>query len=156
MSRQARTDPGPLKVEQPRLPWWTMSPRKLLHAASPIILVAVLSAVLVFVARRMLSRYPLFVMTSPSPSDSAAPGLQPLDTEPLSVHPPYTTPHCWDQDHSECYLALLTALEDLELGSYDVSVLGWLSGQGTGPVAVICSLFRRIRAAARGEGNQHP
>ena len=33
-------DPAPLEVERPRLPWWSMLPRKLLLAASPIILLA--------------------------------------------------------------------------------------------------------------------
>jgi hypothetical protein len=95
-------------------------------------------------------------MTSPLPPDQPVPGLRPLDSEPLSVHPPYTTPPFRAPDHTECYLALLTALDDLELGSYDVWILGWLSGQGTGPVAVVCSLLRRIRATAHREGNQHP
>ncbi|MGH3774232.1 MAG: FtsK/SpoIIIE domain-containing protein [Pseudonocardiaceae bacterium] len=54
-------DPAPLEVERPRLPWWTMLPRKLLLAASPIILVAVVMTVAVFVARRVW-RYPLFLI----------------------------------------------------------------------------------------------
>ena len=54
-------DPAPLEVERPRLPWWTMVPRKLLLAASPIILVAVVTAVGIFVARRVW-RYPLFLI----------------------------------------------------------------------------------------------
>ncbi|HKR52657.1 MAG TPA: FtsK/SpoIIIE domain-containing protein [Pseudonocardiaceae bacterium] len=56
-------DPAPLEVERPRLPWWTLLPRKLLLAASPIILVAVVTTVGVFVARRVW-RYPLFVIGS--------------------------------------------------------------------------------------------
>ena len=39
MSRVAWTDPAPLEVERPRLPWWTLLPRKLLLAASPVIVV---------------------------------------------------------------------------------------------------------------------
>ncbi|MGH3783199.1 MAG: FtsK/SpoIIIE domain-containing protein [Pseudonocardiaceae bacterium] len=54
-------DPAPLEVERPRLPWWTMLPRKLLLAASPIILVAVVTTVMVFLARRVW-RYPLFLI----------------------------------------------------------------------------------------------
>ncbi|MBV9162824.1 MAG: cell division protein FtsK [Pseudonocardiales bacterium] len=54
-------DPAPLEVERPRLPWWTLLPRKLLLAASPIILVAVVTTVVAFVARRVW-RYPLFLI----------------------------------------------------------------------------------------------
>lgn len=54
-------DPAPLEVERPRLPWWTMLPRKVLLAASPIIAVAVVAAVTVFVARRVW-RYPVFLI----------------------------------------------------------------------------------------------
>ena len=61
MSRLAWTDPAPLEVERPRLPWWTMLSRKLLLAASPIIAVVVVVMVLVFVARR-IRRYPLFLV----------------------------------------------------------------------------------------------
>lgn len=54
-------DPAPLEVERPRLPWWTMLPRKLLVIASPVIVVAVVLAVTVFLARRIW-RYPLFLL----------------------------------------------------------------------------------------------
>ena len=54
-------DPAPLEVERPRLPWWTMLPRKLLLAASPIILLAVVITVVMFLARRVW-RYPLFMI----------------------------------------------------------------------------------------------
>jgi S-DNA-T family DNA segregation ATPase FtsK/SpoIIIE len=54
-------DPAPLEVERPRLPWWTMLPRKLLLAASPVIAVVVAVMVVVFAARRVW-RYPLFVI----------------------------------------------------------------------------------------------
>jgi len=54
-------DPVPMEVERPRLPWWTMAPRKLLWAASPIIAVVVVVMVGVFLARRMW-RYPLFLI----------------------------------------------------------------------------------------------
>ncbi|MGH3629205.1 MAG: FtsK/SpoIIIE domain-containing protein [Sciscionella sp.] len=54
-------DPAPLEVERPRLPWWTMLPRKLLLVASPIIALVVLIAVGIFVARRVW-RYPLFLL----------------------------------------------------------------------------------------------
>lgn len=54
-------DPAPLEVERPRLPWWTLLPRKLLLVASPIIAVVVVVTVGVFVARRVW-RYPLCVI----------------------------------------------------------------------------------------------
>jgi F0F1-type ATP synthase assembly protein I len=43
------------------LPWWTLLPRKLLLAASPIIAVVVVVMVLGFTARRIW-RYPLFLI----------------------------------------------------------------------------------------------
>jgi len=61
MSRLAWTDPAPLEVERPRLPWWTLLPRKLLWAVSPIIAVVVVVMILVFAARRVW-RYPLFLI----------------------------------------------------------------------------------------------
>ncbi len=97
------------------------------------------------------------VMTTPLPPHPPVPGLEPLDREPLSVHPPYTTAPGYEQDHRERYVALLTALgDDLELGSYDVSILGWLADQETAPVAVVCSLLRRVHAAARREREPPP
>ena len=61
VSRLAWTDPAPLEVERPRLPWWTLLPCKLLLATSPIIVVVVLIMVLAFAARRVW-RYPLFLI----------------------------------------------------------------------------------------------
>lgn len=74
-------------------------------------------------------------------------GLGPLDREPRSVHPPYTQRPTRYPNRDECYRALLAALGDLELGSYDVRILGWFAGWGPGPVAVVCSLLSRARAA---------
>jgi DNA segregation ATPase FtsK/SpoIIIE, S-DNA-T family len=54
-------DPAPLEVERPRLPWWTMLPRKVLLIASPIILVVIVATMVAFVARRVW-RYPLFLI----------------------------------------------------------------------------------------------
>lgn len=54
-------DPAPLEVERPRLPWWTMLPRKLLLVASPLIVAAMAVTVAVFVARRVW-RYPMFLL----------------------------------------------------------------------------------------------
>ncbi len=53
-------DPAPLEVQRPRLPWWTMLPRKVLLTLSPIIALAIAVTVAVFVARRVW-RYPLFL-----------------------------------------------------------------------------------------------
>jgi DNA segregation ATPase FtsK/SpoIIIE, S-DNA-T family len=61
VSRLAWTDPAPLEVERPRLPWWTLLPRRFLLAVSPVIVVVVLISVLVFLARRVW-RYPLFLI----------------------------------------------------------------------------------------------
>ncbi len=63
MSRLTWTDPAPLEVERPRLPWWVLLPRKLLWATSPIITVVVMAMVLVFAARRVW-RYPLFLISA--------------------------------------------------------------------------------------------
>ncbi|HEU0086585.1 MAG TPA: hypothetical protein VFQ77_02835 [Pseudonocardiaceae bacterium] len=54
-------DPAPLEVERPRLPWWTLLPRKLLLALSPAILIVILVGVGIFVARRVW-RYPVFLL----------------------------------------------------------------------------------------------
>jgi DNA segregation ATPase FtsK/SpoIIIE, S-DNA-T family len=54
-------DPAPLEVERPRLPWWTMLPRKLLLILSPIVVMALVMTVVVFLARRVW-RYPMFLI----------------------------------------------------------------------------------------------
>ena len=54
-------DPAPLEVERPRLPWWTMLPRKLLLILSPIVVMALVMTVVVFLARRVW-RYPVFLV----------------------------------------------------------------------------------------------
>ncbi|MGH3933415.1 MAG: FtsK/SpoIIIE domain-containing protein, partial [Pseudonocardiaceae bacterium] len=61
MSRLAWTDPAPLEVERPRLPWWTLLPRRFLLAVSPVIVVVILVMVVVFAARRVW-RYPLLLI----------------------------------------------------------------------------------------------
>jgi DNA segregation ATPase FtsK/SpoIIIE, S-DNA-T family len=61
MSRLAWTDPAPLEVQRPRLPWWTLLPRRFLWAVSPVIAVVVVVMVVVFAARRVW-RYPLFLI----------------------------------------------------------------------------------------------
>ncbi|MGH3819362.1 MAG: hypothetical protein ACRDRE_16740 [Pseudonocardiaceae bacterium] len=92
-------------------------------------------------------------MTIPSSPDPWVRGLEPLDEEPLSVHPPYIIEPGYHQDRTERYIALLTAIgEGIALGSYDVQVLGWLAEEATCLVAAVCSLFYRVRAAALCEG----
>jgi DNA segregation ATPase FtsK/SpoIIIE, S-DNA-T family len=54
-------DPAPLEVERPRLPWWTMLPRKVLLGTSPIMAMAVVAAATAFIARRVW-RYPVFLI----------------------------------------------------------------------------------------------
>ncbi|MGH3708182.1 MAG: hypothetical protein ACRDRU_22590 [Pseudonocardiaceae bacterium] len=102
-------------------------------------------------------------MTLPSSPDPWVRGLEPLYDEPVSVHPPYVIAPGYRQDRMERYGALLTAIGDgIELGSYDVQVLGWLAEEATCLVAAVCSLFSRVRAAAlcegaaRREGNGNP
>jgi hypothetical protein len=56
-------DPAPLEVERPRLPWWTLLPRKLLVAASPVIVLVLLGWLALFTARK-LWRYPLALVSA--------------------------------------------------------------------------------------------
>jgi S-DNA-T family DNA segregation ATPase FtsK/SpoIIIE len=63
MRRREWTDPAPLEVERPRLPWWTMLPKQFLMALTPIILLAAAVWLAVFLARR-LYRYPLAITGS--------------------------------------------------------------------------------------------
>jgi S-DNA-T family DNA segregation ATPase FtsK/SpoIIIE len=60
MRRREWTDPAPLEVERPRLPWWTMLPRRLLYFLAPVIAVAVTVWLAVCVGRRVY-RYPLAI-----------------------------------------------------------------------------------------------
>ncbi|MGH3687198.1 MAG: hypothetical protein ACRDQY_15915 [Pseudonocardiaceae bacterium] len=99
----------------------------------------------------------------PCSPDPWLPGLEPLYGEPVSVHPPYHVAPGYHQDRTERYIALLTAIgEGIELGSYDVQVLGWLAEEAPCLVATVCSLLHRVRAAALRdgtalrEGNQNP
>ncbi|MPZ65660.1 MAG: hypothetical protein GEU83_09150 [Pseudonocardiaceae bacterium] len=57
MSRLSWTDPAPLDVERPRLPWWLMLPKWLLALAAPVLLVVIAALVVVFMTRRAY-RYP--------------------------------------------------------------------------------------------------
>ncbi|GAA1870961.1 FtsK/SpoIIIE domain-containing protein [Pseudonocardia ailaonensis] len=63
MSRKDWTAPAPLEIERPRLPWWTMLPRKVLWVVSPII-AAWLLAVSVNQMVRRCYRYPVTITTT--------------------------------------------------------------------------------------------
>jgi S-DNA-T family DNA segregation ATPase FtsK/SpoIIIE len=60
MSRTDWTDPAPLEIERPRLPWWTNMPKPVLCWLAPVIVVAVTVWLLIFVGRR-LYRYPVAI-----------------------------------------------------------------------------------------------
>lgn len=83
-------------------------------------------------------------------------GLGPLRAEPVSLYPPFRQrPDTWDHypDRHDFYNALLTALGDIELGSWDLRILHWLAGWDAPTVASICSLIHRARAAEHPEGS---
>jgi WhiB family redox-sensing transcriptional regulator len=79
----------------------------------------------------------------------------PLETEPVSVHAPYTV-YPDDQyrfeDAAERHAALLAALRGVSLGAYDQRILRWLSGWETSVVAVVVSLLWRVQHTARQQG----
>jgi hypothetical protein len=77
--------------------------------------------------------------------------LAPLDTEPASVHAPYITyPHGQyrHEDAAHRHAALLVPLRGVSLGAYDRRVVHWLAGWDVPVVAVVVSLFWRVRHAA--------
>lgn len=60
MRRREWTDPAPLEVERPRLPWWTMLPGKLLLVLAPVVAVVLLVKLVIYAVRRVY-RYPLLI-----------------------------------------------------------------------------------------------
>jgi DNA segregation ATPase FtsK/SpoIIIE, S-DNA-T family len=60
MRRREWTDPAPLEVDRPRLPWWTLLPKKLLLVGVPIIAAWLIVRLVVFTARRVY-RYTVLV-----------------------------------------------------------------------------------------------
>lgn len=81
--------------------------------------------------------------------------LAPLETEPVSVHAPYTVYPDGQyrfEDDKERYAALLEPLHGIPLGAFDRSILRWLTGWEVSVVAVVVSLLWRARYAAAGEG----
>lgn len=85
-------------------------------------------------------------MTVPTPPA----GLDPLGREPTSLYPPFVDDRRrWAPfpTRHDRYIALLSALDGVELGSYDVRILHWLAGWEPWVVAAVCSLIHRARSA---------
>jgi S-DNA-T family DNA segregation ATPase FtsK/SpoIIIE len=61
MSRKEWTDPAPFEVERPRLPWYTMLPRRVLYMVGPLIALWLAGRVVEQIARR-LWRYPVILL----------------------------------------------------------------------------------------------
>lgn len=93
-------------------------------------------------------------MTTPVPPA----WLGPLHTEPVSLYPPFARRGGWLRcpQPDERYIALLTALDGIEVGSHDVRVLSWIADLDAATVATVCSLIYRAHAAGYCEGNTHP
>ncbi len=62
MRRREWTDPAPLEVERPRLPWWVMLPKKLLIILIPLLLTVAVVKVAIVISRRVY-RYPVLITT---------------------------------------------------------------------------------------------
>ncbi|MDQ3153764.1 MAG: hypothetical protein M3R63_19315 [Actinomycetota bacterium] len=90
-------------------------------------------------------------MSSPTPPS----GLGPLNSAPVSLYPPFARPGGWDRypTQAERYIALLTALDGVDVGSHDVRVLHWLAGWNPPTVATVCALLHRAHGAGYREGN---
>ncbi len=77
--------------------------------------------------------------------------LKPLDTEPVSVYPPFVTYPGGQYRHEyapERRAALEAALAGVVLGSYDRLVLHWLSWRDLARSAAVVSLILRARRVA--------
>lgn len=61
MTRTDWTDPAPLEIERPRLPWWTNLPKPVLYWLAPVIAFAAAVLLLIFAGRR-LYRYPVAIL----------------------------------------------------------------------------------------------
>jgi hypothetical protein len=82
----------------------------------------------------------------------------PLDSEPVSVHPPYTTypgGTYRDEPTHERRAALNQALAGVTLGDFDHRFLRWLCAGDVMTVATLISLLHRTRAATA-TGGQPP
>lgn len=74
--------------------------------------------------------------------------LKPLDSEPVSVYPPFITYPRGQYRHEyapERRAALETALAGVVLGSYDRRILHWLSWRDLATAATVVSLILRAR-----------
>ena len=71
----------------------------------------------------------------------------PIETEPHSVMPPHDQ-YRHDSVSPEVFHAqLLEALDGVDLGAYDRRAVEWMAGWDLPRVAVVVSLFHRVRAA---------
>jgi hypothetical protein len=82
--------------------------------------------------------------------------LRPLDSEPVSIWPPYDVrrPRIWDLEAVRLdYLAALhEPFEGITLGAYDERMITWLASWDVSTVGTIVSLLNRTRAAVPPEG----
>jgi hypothetical protein len=82
----------------------------------------------------------------------------PLDSEPVSVHPPYVSypggAYRYEPTH-ERRAALDQALTGVALGAFDQRFLRWLCAGDLMTVATVISLLHRTRAAGA-TGDQPP
>jgi hypothetical protein len=82
----------------------------------------------------------------------------PLESEPVSVHPPYITypggAYRYEPTH-ERRAALDQALTGVTLGAFDQRFLRWLCAGDVMTVATVISLLHRTRAAGAA-GDQPP
>lgn len=82
--------------------------------------------------------------------------LAPLETEPVSVHPPYDARpdghYRHGDDDEERYAALSASLHGVALGAYDRSILRWLTRWETSVIAMVASLLWRVRHTTERQG----
>lgn len=76
----------------------------------------------------------------------------PIETEPHSVMPPHDQYRLDSVSRVVFHGQLLEALNGVELGAYDRRVVEWLAGWDVPTVAVVVSLFHRVRVAGEQSG----
>jgi hypothetical protein len=77
--------------------------------------------------------------------------LGPLQSEPVSVHAPFTSYPGGRYRHEpvdERRAALVAALVGVQLGAYDRRIVDWLARDEVSTVATVVSLILRVREAA--------
>lgn len=70
----------------------------------------------------------------------------PIESEPLHA----IVPAPGESPRRAATAALLAALDGVELGAYDRTILAWLAGWEPSTVATVCSWLKRVREAGRG------